>query len=136
MQTNKNWYHLNMLLFAFYEGWRYMQKRQKMLLFAYVMICILRNLNICITCLHDYKNEKNSRVASAYFFSGKYTDNRQCVHTNREKVSTKPLYYTDKGLKWGIKFNFALTWAVRAFLTCRYIVSTSNFCLTWLWNMS
>ena len=59
-------------------------------------------------------------------FSGKYTDNRQCPYWSGKSIN-KVSYYTDKSLEWGIKCNFALTWDVRAFLTCGYIVSTSKF---------
>ena len=40
----------------------------------------------------------NNRVASGYFFLGSILI-RGNVHTDREKVSTKTSYYTDKPLK-------------------------------------
>ena len=47
------------------------------------------------------------RVASVYFLLGSILM-RDSVHTDREKVSTKASYYTDKHLKRRIKCCFAL----------------------------
>ena len=47
-------------------------------------------------------------VASAYFLFGSILT-RDSVHTDRDKVSTKASYYTDKHLKRRIKCYFALT---------------------------
>ena len=47
------------------------------------------------------------RVASVYFLLGSILM-RDSVHTDREKVSTKASYYTDKHLKRRIKCYFAL----------------------------